>query len=279
MMALEEIAPASTVLTGDCREVLQEVAEATVQCCVTSPPYWGLRDYEEDAQIGSEESPVEYVESLVAVFREVRRVLRSDGLAFLNMGDGYARNGGTGSHGPNAIVGNTRKLIQHRNCKVPPVWGLKPLDLMGIPWRVAFALQQDGWFLRSHITWVKTAAMPESMKNRPTRSTEDIFMFSAAPKYYYNAQAVRQDTGANLRNYWIIGPDGNKAGHPAAFPRELARRCILLGSRQGDTVLDPFGGCGTTGIVAESLGRDSVLVELSPKWSGVIESRVNGSPD
>lgn len=279
MMALEGIAPASTVLTGDCREVLQEVAESSVQCCVTSPPYWGLRDYEEEAQIGSEDSPVEYVENLVAVFREVRRVLRSDGLVWLNMGDGYARNGGTGGHGPNAIVGNTRKLIQHRNCKVPPVWGLKPLDLIGIPWRVAFALQTDGWFLRSHITWVKTAAMPESMKNRPTRSTEDIFMFSASPKYYYNAQAVRQESGANLRNYWIIGPDGNKAGHPAAFPRELARRCILLGSRQGDTVLDPFGGCGTTGIVAESLGRDSVLVELSLKWSGVIESRVNGSSD
>lgn len=278
MLALDEARPASaiTVLNGDCRAVLREVAESSVQCCVTSPPYWGLRDYEHEAQIGSEESPVEYVENLVNVFREVRRVLRPDGLVWLNIGDGYARNGGTGNHGPNAIVGNTRKLIQHRNCKVPPVWGLKALDLMGIPWRVAFALQEDGWFLRSHITWIKTAAMPESVKNRPTRSTEDVFLLSASSKYFYNANGVRQDTGANLRNYWLIGPDPNKAGHPAAFPRELARRCILLGSRPGDTVLDPFGGCGTTGIVAESLGRSSILVELSRKWSAVIESRANG---
>ncbi len=148
---------------------------------------------------------------------------------------------------------------------------------MGLPWRVALALQEDGWFLRSHITWIKTAAMPESMKNRLTRSTEDIFLLSASPKYFYNLDGVRQDSGANLRDYWIIGPDGNKAGHPAAFPRELARRCILLGSQRGDTVLDPFGGCGTTGIVARSLGRDAVLVELSEKWSDVIESRVNGA--
>ena len=267
------------VLTGDCRSVLRDVSESSVQCCVTSPPYWGLRDYGNDAEIGSEGSPVEYIENLVSVFREVRRVLRSDGLLWLNIGDGYARNGGTGSHGPNAMVGNTRKLIQHRNCKVPPVWGLKALDMMGIPWRVAFALQEDGWFLRSHITWIKKSAMPESVKNRPTRATEDIFMFSTSPKYFYDPNAVRQETDANLRNYWIMGPDPNKAGHPAAFPRELARRCILLGSRPGDTILDPFGGCGTTGIVSELLGRDSILVELSRKWSKVIERRINDPQD
>ena len=282
MLALNDTRPApalTTVLTGDCRVALRDVAGSSAQCCVTSPPYWGLRDYGHEAEIGSEGSPVEYVENLVSVFREVRRVLRSDGLLWLNIGDGYARNGGTGSHGPNAIVGNTRKMIQHRNCKVPPVWGLKALDLMGLPWRVAFALQEDGWFLRSHITWIKTAAMPESVKNRPTRATEDIFLFSASRKYFYDSHAVRQDTGANLRNYWLIGPNPNRAGHPAAFPRELARRCILLGSRPGDTVLDPFGGCGTTGIVAERLGRDSILVELSPKWSEVIEGRVNAPQD
>ncbi|MBC6438989.1 MAG: site-specific DNA-methyltransferase [Rhodospirillales bacterium] len=273
----DELAPSTTVLNGDCREALKSVAESSIQCCVTSPPYWGLRDYEHEAQIGSEDSPVEYIENLVEVFQEVRRVLRDDGLVWLNLGDGYARNGGTGKHGPNAIVGNTRKMIQRRNCKVPPVWGLKPLDLMGLPWRVAFALQEDGWFLRSHITWVKTAPMPESVKNRPTRSTEDIFLLSASPKYFYNSNGVRQDSGANLRNCWVIGPDGNSAGHPAAFPRELARRCILLGSRIGDTVLDPFGGCGTAGVVAKSLSRDSVLVEISKKWSDVIESQVNGS--
>jgi len=269
--------PTITVLNGDCRKVLQNIVASSVQCCVTSPPYWGLRDYENDAQIGSEKSPVEYVENLVAVFREVRRVLRPDGLLWLNIGDGYARNGGTGGHGPNAVVGNTRKLIQHRNCKVPQVWGLKALDLMGLPWRVAFALQEDGWFLRSHITWLKKSPMPESMKNRPTRATEDVFMLSASPRYYYDPQGVREESGANLRNCWTIGPDPNKSGHPAAFPRELVRRCIGLGSKSGDTVLDPFGGCGTTGVVAEGLGRSSILIELSRKWSDVIENRINGA--
>ncbi len=266
-----------TVLNGDCRLVLREMKPHTIQCCVTSPPYWGLRDYEQENQIGAENSPVEYVESLVEVFREVRRVLRKDGLVWLNIGDGYARNGGIGKPGPNAIVGNTKKQIQRRNCKVPSCWGLKPLDMIGMPWRVAFALQEDGWILRSHITWIKKTAMPESVKNRPTRATEEIFLLSASPKYFYDANGLREDSGANLRNYWILGPDPNKNGHPAAFPRELVRRCILLGSRSGDKVLDPFGGCGTTGVVAESLNRDAVLVELSPKWSQVIESRFNGT--
>ena len=266
-----------TVLNGDCRSVLRKVEPASIQCCVTSPPYWGLRDYDHPAQIGSENSPIEYIKNLVEVFREVRRILKSDGVVWLNMGDSYARNGGIGLPGPNAKVGNTRKLIQHRNCRVPPCWGLKALDLMGIPWRVAFALQEDGWFLRSHVTWIKTAAMPESVKNRPTRATEEIFLLTASPKYFYDDGAVRQDSGANLRNYWLLGPDPNRKGHPSAFPRELARRCILLGSRPNDTVLDPFGGCGTTGVVAESLDRNSVLVELCPKWSKVIEDRANGS--
>ncbi|MCY4148587.1 MAG: site-specific DNA-methyltransferase [Gammaproteobacteria bacterium] len=265
-----------TILTGDCRSVLRELDSDTIQCCVTSPPYWGLRDYEHTAQIGAEESPIEYVQNLVSVFREVRRVLRSDGVVWLNIGDGYARNGGIGKPGPNAIVGNTKKKIQHRNCKVPQCWGLKPLDMIGMPWRVAFALQEDGWFLRSHVTWIKRTAMPESVKNRPTRATEEIFLLSASPKYFYDPNGIREDSGANLRNYWLLGPDPNKNGHPAAFPRELARRCILLSSRIGETVLDPFGGCGTTGIVAKSLERDAVLVELIRKWSRVIEDRVNG---
>ena len=265
------------VLTGDSRTVLRTLPPASVQCCVTSPPYWGLRDYDHPDQIGAEASPTDYVNSLVDVFREVRHVLTRDGVVWLNIGDGYARNGGTGGHGPNAVVGNTRKLIQRRNCKVPDCWGLKALDLMGIPWRVAFALQEDGWFLRSRITWIKRSAMPESVKNRPTQATEDIFLFTKSPKYFYDPQGVREDTGANLRNYWLLGPDPNKNGHPAAFPRELARRCILLGSREGDTVLDPFGGCGTTGIVAEELSRNSVLVELNPTWSQVIEDRARAA--
>jgi DNA modification methylase len=214
------------------------------------------------------------VANLVAIFREVWRVLREDGTLWLNIGDGYARNGGTGGHGPNAVVGNTKKLIQRRNCKVPECWGLKDRDLMGLPWRVAFALQEDGWILRSRITWVKKSAMPESMKNRPTSATEEIFLFSRSPVYYYDSNAVREETGANLRNFWMLGPEGNKKGHPAAFPRELARRCILLGSRAGDTVLDPFAGSGTTGEVAQHLGRQAILIELNPEYSKMSSERV-----
>lgn len=255
------------MLTGDCAKVLPDLEAESVQCCVTSPPYWGLRDYDHDDQIGAEASPELYVENLVKVFREVHRVLRRDGTLWLNVGDGYARNGGTGKCGPNAMVGNTKKLIQKRNCKVPNVWGLKDRDLMGLPWRVAFALQQDGWILRSKIAWIKKTAMPESVKNRPTNATEDIFLFSKSPSYYYDSQAVREETGANLRNYWILGPDSSNHGHPAAFPRELARRCILLGSRESDVVLDPFGGSGTTGVVANNLGRKAILVELNPEYA------------
>ena len=254
------------ILTGDSLELLPTLPEGMFQCCVTSPPYWGLRDYDHPAQIGAEESPKDYVANLVRIFREVSRVLRDNGTVWLNIGDSYARNGGTGSHGPNAIVGNTKKLIQKRNCKVPEIWGLKDRDLMGMPWRVAFALQEDGWILRSRITWVKKTAMPESVKNRPTTATEEIFLLTKSPTYFYDPQGVREESGANLRNFWILGPEPNREGHPAAFTSELARRCILLGSRPGDYVLDPFGGSGTTGVAASQLSRKSVLIELNPEY-------------
>ena len=266
--------PEVKILTGDSRELLRDLPSESVQCCVTSPPYWGLRDYDHPAQIGAESSPEQYVANLVEIFRGVRRVLRKDGTLWLNVGDGYARNGGTGNCGPNAVVGNTKKLIQRRNCKVPDCWGLKDRDLMGLPWRVAFALQADGWVMRSRITWAKKAPMPESVKNRPTSATEEIFLFSKSPTYYYDPNGVREETGANLRNFWLLGPEGNGKGHPAAFPRELARRCILLGSRIGDTVLDPFGGSGTTGEVARLHGRQAVLIELNPEYSEISRERV-----
>lgn len=262
------------LLTGDCLSILPGLAARQAQCCVTSPPYWGLRDYDHPAQIGAEESPTEYVLNLVRVFREVRRVLRNDGTLWLNVGDGYARNGGTGKCGPNAMVGNTKKLIQKRNCKVPACWGLKDRDLMGMPWRVAFALQEDGWILRSRITWVKKSAMPESVKNRPTSATEEVFLFSKSPEYYYDPLAVRETSGANLRNFWVLGPDSSGKGHPAPFPRELARRCILLGSRFGDTVLDPFGGSGTSGLVSLELERKAILIDLNPDYTKMSEKRL-----
>ncbi|MBI5678509.1 MAG: site-specific DNA-methyltransferase [Planctomycetes bacterium] len=263
------------ILTGDSFTVLTTLAAESVQCCVTSPPYCGLRDYDHPSQIGAEPSPVSYVENLVAIFREVRRVLRKNGTLWLNVGDGYARNGGTGNCGPNAVVGNTKKLIQKRNCKVPDCWGLKDRDLMGLPWRVAFALQEDGWVLRSKITWIKKTAMPESVKNRPTNATEEVFMFAKSPTYFYDPNGIREASGANLRNYWILGPDTNGNGHPAAFPRELARRCILLGTREGDTVLDPFSGSGTTGLAASELGRKAILIELNPTYAQMGRERTS----
>jgi len=261
------------VLVGDSLDLLPKLTTESIQCCVTSPPYWGLRDYKHSAQIGSEPSPVDYVQNLIKIFREVRRVLRNDGTLWLNIGDGYARNGGVGQHGPNAIVGNTKKLIQKRNCKVPDCWGLKDRDLLGMPWRVAFALQEDGWILRSKITWVKKNPMPESVKNRPTSATEEIFMFAKSTTYYYNSESIREESGANLRNYWILNQDAGKYGHPAAFPRELARRCILLGSNEGQIVLDPFGGSGTTGIVANELHRKAIIIELNPAYAEKALSR------
>jgi len=269
--------PSDTVriLVGDSRQALGRLEPGTVQCCVTSPPYWGLRDYDHGEQIGAELSPEKYVSNLVAVFRGVRRVLRDNGTLWLNVGDGYARNGGTGRSGPNALVGNTKKLVQQRNCKVPNCWGLKDRDLMGLPWRVVFALQEDGWLLRSKITWIKRAPMPESVRNRPSNATEELFLFARNPDYYYNNQAIREESGANLRNYWILGPDSSGAPHPAVFPRELARRCILLGSRPGDVILDPFSGSGTTGVVAAKSNRRAILVELNPVYAQQSQARIN----
>jgi len=263
------------ILVGDSRQALGRLEPGTVQCCVTSPPYWGLRDYDHGEQIGAELSPEKYVSNLVAVFRGVRRVLRDNGTLWLNVGDGYARNGGTGRSGPNALVGNTKKLIQQRNCKVPNCWGLKDRDLMGLPWRVVFALQEDGWLLRSKITWIKKAPMPESVRNRPSNATEELFLFARNPDYYYNNQAIREESGANLRNYWILGPDSSGAPHPAVFPRELARRCILLGSQPGDVILDPFSGSGTTGVVAAQSNRRAILVELNPVYAQQSQARIN----
>jgi DNA modification methylase len=262
------------ILLGDCLDVLPQLESGIVQTCVTSPPYWGLRDYDHPAQIGAEASPDEYVDSLVKVFREVRRVLKEDGTVWLNIGDGYARNGGTGGHGPNAIVGNTKKLIQKRNCKVPEVWGLKDRDLMGLPWRVAFALQEDGWYLRSRITWVKKTPMPESVRNRPTTSTEEIFLLAKSQTYFYDQNGFREPSGANLKNFWVLGTDSGGNGHPATFPTEFARRCILLGSRKNDVVLDPFGGSGTTAAAATELGRHSIIIELNKEYVEISKNRV-----
>ena len=250
-------------IIGDCRDVLPTLKPNSVQTCVTSPPFWGLRDYDHDKQIGCESSPVEYVSELVAIFELLKPLLCSDGTVWLNLGDAYARNGGVGKCGPNAMVGNTKKLIQKRNCRVPDCWGLKDRDLFGLPWRVAFAMQQAGWLLRSAVTWIKATPMPESVRNRPSNATEMIFLFSVGKSYFYDATAVREASGANLRNYWMLKNDSKRrrTKHTAIFPMSLPLRCIALTTREGDTVIDPFSGSGTTADAAEQLKRKSISID------------------
>jgi DNA modification methylase len=308
---------------GDCRAVLPTLPEASVQCVVTSPPYWGLRDYGVEGQLGLEPTPEAYVEAMVGVFREVRRVLRDDGTLWLNMGDSYA-GGKTGNTNGGAASGlmrdgrpeqgrraSSQRLQDHmaaqRFTKAPPP-DCKPKDLVGVPWRLAFALQADGWYLRADIIWTKPNPMPESVTDRPTKAHEYIFLLSKAARYFYDADAVREpaeygrrewssvrgnlasvgingvrghatvgggdpSTGRNLRSVWTIPSAPFPDAHFATFPPALASRCILAGCPAGGTVLDPFAGSGTVGEVAERLGRHSVLVELSPAYVAMAKRR------
>jgi len=273
------------ILAGDCRETLKTLPAESVQTCVTSPPYFGLRDYGHAAQIGLEETPDEYVAQLVAVFREVRRVLRDDGTLWLNLGDSYANDGKWGGYSggkhTKALHGDTGVGRERRTT------GLKPKDLIGIPWRVAFALQADGWWLRQDIIWHKPNPMPESIKDRCTKAHEYVFLLSKSASYFYDAKAVQEKaTGKppgnkthkaaderNRRSVWTIGSKPYAGAHFATMPPELAALCIQAGSRVGDTVLDPFLGSGTTGEVAEALGRRWVGCELNPAYVKQAEAR------
>ena len=250
---------AVSVLVGDSRYMLGNIKSQSVQCCVTSAPYWGGH-YDDDTQIGAEPSPDEYIDNLVKVFREVWRTLADDGTLWLNLGDSYARGIGDGHPRPG---------------DEPNLWGLKDHDLIGIPWRAAFALQQDGWILRSNVTWVRRAPIADRVNNRPTNATEEVFLFTKSPKYYYDNRAVREESGANLRNYWILGADSIGIQRPMGFPRTLARRCILLTSRSGDVVLDPFSGSGTTGVVAAALRRRAVLIEQDKGYAAQSKARIS----
>lgn len=343
-----------TILCGDALEKLRGISDASVQCCVTSPPYFGLRDYGVDGQIGLEKSPQEYVGKLVALFREVRRVLKDDGTLWLNLGDSFA-GGATGKvENKSTLQGGKETQIEafRRPSKIGN--GYKPKDLMGIPWRVAFALQSDGWYLRSDIVWVKKNCMPESVLDRPTRSHEFIFLFAKSKTYFYDAEAIKEPciydvdgTGTqarkmrqtegnksnptndragirmgyknsvnfngknngkekqrghsrkhagfnarwdhmekseqcsglrNKRDVWTVAPAQYPESHFATFPPALIKPCIMAGSRPGDLVLDPFGGSGTTGLVALELGRKALLIELNPKYIPLIEKRTNVTP-
>ena len=360
------------ILTGDCRDVLRTLADGSVQCCVTSPPYYGLRDYGAAGQIGLERSMHDFIAELVAVFREVRRVLRDDGTLWLNMGDSYA-SGGRATRDPGqskihpAFSGDA--YADGLRPADPP--GIKPKDLMLVPERLALALQDDGWYVRSRIIWHKLSAMPESVTDRPTKAHEHIWLLSKSERYFYDKEAasepVSDDTiprylrgrsdehkyadggpgnqtiargfghmvgighnertrkgvpngavtrtverrgtfrggaycnnstfdnsaggkstevgnvrvpaeGAmrNWRDVWPIGPEPFKEAHFATFPTEIPRRAILAGSRPNDTILDPFGGAGTTGLVADRLQRDAILIELNPQYAEMARRRIHG---
>jgi DNA modification methylase len=324
------------ILKGDCRDVLRTLPDESVHCVVTSPPYFGLRDYGAAGQIGLEATPDAFVSELVDVFAELWRVLRKDGTAWLNLGDSYAGggHGGGGSFEADRDwrPGNPEKNKGNSNRDgLGRITGLNAKNLIGIPWRVAFALQADGWYLRQDIIWSKPNPMPESIKDRCTKAHEYLFLLSKSARYHYDADAIAEDAiysglanqdesgfkdprsfnGKHKEGYRTanrrdkggqsggvdLGMNGGRAGdrldgkrnkrsvweiptapysdaHFATFPPALIEPCILAGCPKGGTVLDPFGGAGTTGMVADRLGRDAILIELNPEYAEMAVRRI-----
>jgi len=297
------------ILVGDVRQTLSTLPEKSVQCCVTSPPYFGLRDYGVDGQIGLEQTPDEFVAQLVAVFREVRRVLRDDGTLWLNLGDTYAA-GGMGAGSGKQLTNRGTSVGGHMDKPRKAPEGLKPKDLIGIPWRVAFALQADGWYLRQDIIWHKPNPMPESVRDRCTKAHEYVFLLSKSERYHFDAEAIaepsaypgdnraeRQDTRKavdpmcmdggsrartgkptgntrNKRSVWTVATRPYKGAHFATFPPDLIRPCVLAGAPFGGVVLDPFLGSGTTAAVAVSEGRHAIGCELNPEYVTLAQQRI-----
>jgi DNA modification methylase len=319
------------LIIGDALDQLRLLPAASVHCCVTSPPYYGLRDYGVDGQIGLEPSPDEYIAALVNVFREVRRVLRPDGTLWLNLGDSYAGSWGAQNRGGapssastlrgNGHIGGGPKIkslsaIQMRRThtgSTRDLGGIKPKDLLGIPWMLAFALRADGWYLRQDIIWSKPNPMPESVTDRCTKAHEYLFLLSKSANYYYDAAAIRETavtpigrvvaghsaaarddassvndrrtaihleneyavTGdRNKRSVWVVGAQPFAEAHFATFPPALIEPAILAGCPRGGTVLDPFCGAGTTGLVADRLGHDAILIELKPAYAAMARRRI-----
>jgi site-specific DNA-methyltransferase (adenine-specific) len=258
----------SILYEGDAHAVLQRLPSNSVQCAVTSPPYWGLRDYNNSDQIGLEQTLPQFIGKLRTVFTELRRVLRDDGVFWLNIGDGYT-SGNRGWRAP-----DKKNPARAMGVRPDTPEGLKPKDLLGIPWRVAFALQEDGWYLRADIVWNKPNAMPESVKDRPTRAHEYIFMFTKDERYFYDRKAILEPNGRNRRSVWDVHTQAFSGAHFATFPPKLIEPCIKSSSRLGDFVLDPFFGSGTVGMVAQTLGRRYVGIELNPEYVALAANRI-----
>lgn len=305
-----------TIIQADCIEGMKTLPDESIHCVVTSPPYYGLRDYGVDGQIGLEDTPEAYVERLVNVFREVRRILRHDGTVWLNLGDSYAGSG----KGPAGNLGakHDERNMEYIHSRIIPS-GLKAKDLIGIPWRVAFALQADGWWLRQDIIWHKPNPMPESVTDRCTKSHEYIFLLTKSERYYYDAEAVKENAAGNSgfakqrmsgnafisknkseyikdassghgyesfidngtrnkRSVWTVPTRPYKEAHFAVFPPKLIEPCVLAGSPTNGVVFDPFTGSGTTAEVALKFGRSFIGTELNPEYVELIHKRLSNMP-
>jgi DNA modification methylase len=268
---------------GDCRETMRKWKDQGIkaQTCVTSPPYFGLRDYGHDGQIGLEETPEQYISAMVEVFRCVWDVLEDDGTLWLNIGDSYAGNNSRASNNGRAGFGNPREKVVNRTGE-----GLKTKDLIGIPWMLAFALRADGWYLRQDIIWHKPNPMPESVQDRCTKGHEYIFLLSKSQKYHFDHVAIKEpiksdfesensDGMANKRSVWTVPVKPYTGAHFAVFPTELIEPCILAGAPVGGIVLDPFMGSGTTAQVAQDLGRQYIGCELNPEYGKLQKKRIS----
>jgi len=300
------------ILIGDVFDKLKEIPDNSIQSCITSPPYWGLRDYGHDGQIGLEATPKDYVKNMVNVFDEIWRVLKNDGTLWLNLGDSYA-SFRDGKAVPDTTRGDSlgtlvpKGLAKNRMATTFIGTNIKHKDLVGIPWRVAFALQADGWYLRQDIIWAKPNPMPESVTDRCTKSHEYLFLLSKSARYYFDNQAIKEPTvtrdntsrdrdttklnnvpgrtrmgGLKTNNYetrnkrdvWTIATKPFKGAHFAVMPEALVTPCVLAGSRGGDTVLDPFAGSGTVGVVALREGRKFIGAELNPEYAAMAVERI-----
>lgn len=303
------------IYLGDCLDVLQTFPNESINCCITSPPYYGLRDYGVEGQIGNEDTPEEYVQNLVNVFEEVRRVLKDDGTLWLNLGDSWAgSNQGAGTKNLTAKQESNRgtnyMIREKHKSKLSKLNGYKPKDLIGIPWMVAFALREAGWYLRQDIIWAKGNAMPESVKDRCTKSHEYIFLLTKSRKYYFDNESIKEpavtipkarnkkkeeyqadypngdrfsagervygsDGKRNKRDVWNVNTKPCKESHFATFPDTLIEPCVLAGCSEGGIILDPFMGAGTTGMVAKRNNRNYVGIELNSNYIQIAESRIN----
>jgi len=301
------------IINTDALEGLRTLPDGIVDMCVTSPPYYGLRDYGIEGQIGLEDSPEKYIEKLVIIFQEVKRVLREDGTLWINIGDCYG--GGSGGCGDsNNYYGDHRFTKKHDGTRIQRNKGFaKSKDLLGIPWLLAFALRDDGWYLRQDIIWHKLNPMPESVTDRCTKAHEYIFLLSKSEKYYFDNEAIREPVkpdsgkrmralksgkhlltgnyhivtekvfeevkGANKRDVWQISAQPYEGAHFAVFPPSLVRPCILAGSRKNGIVLDPFFGSGTTGVVAVEESRNYIGIELNPTYVELANNRIDATKD